>query len=379
MKTDLARDTIFVALAGSQAHGTARSGSDVDLRGVCVVPLAKRLSLFETFEQWEGPLVGELWSIVRERLRAHPTASEGLGVKTEAVVFDVAKFLRLCANANPNALEILFADARDWLYESVAWKTIHAARFTFLTRRVQETYLGYAMAQLKKIRTHRSWLLNPPTHKPTRAEFGLPEVGAMSRDERNRIELSIAEKVRAYGIDDLDMPKHTRVSFEERLDALMTDALATPEDQLDERLRAVASSALRLPAAVVEVLSAERRYRAAMSHWESYRSWQSQRNPARAELESKFGYDTKHGMHLLRLMRTGLEVLERGDLLVRRADAAELSAVRDGALGFEALVEEAEALRARMSKAAETCRLPRDSDKSAVDALAAEVMLGCSK
>ena len=52
----LAPHTIFLTLAGSQAHGTARDGSDVDLRGVCIAPLALRLSLFGGFEQAEGPL-----------------------------------------------------------------------------------------------------------------------------------------------------------------------------------------------------------------------------------------------------------------------------------------------------------------------------------
>ncbi len=31
--------TVFLTLAGSQAHGTAREGSDVDVRGVCIAPL----------------------------------------------------------------------------------------------------------------------------------------------------------------------------------------------------------------------------------------------------------------------------------------------------------------------------------------------------
>ena len=35
--------SIFLTLAGSQAHGTARRGSDVDLRGVCIAPASVRL------------------------------------------------------------------------------------------------------------------------------------------------------------------------------------------------------------------------------------------------------------------------------------------------------------------------------------------------
>ena len=74
-------------------------------------------------------------------------------------------------------------------------------------------------------------------------------------------------------------------------------------------------------------------------------------------------------MHLVRLMRTGLEVLETGDLHVRRPDAQELLAIRDGALSYDALVAEAEALRDRMSAAAKTTTLPADVDHEALDGL----------
>src|SRR5215207_11387346 len=91
--------TIFLTLAGSQAHGTARQGSDVDVRGVCAVPLPVRVSLFRTFEQYEGELPSALAEQVVPRIKEHPTAAQGLGVKTECVIYDVAKFLTLCAAA----------------------------------------------------------------------------------------------------------------------------------------------------------------------------------------------------------------------------------------------------------------------------------------
>src|SRR6185295_8264548 len=152
----LEEHTIFLTLAGSQAHGTAREGSDVDLRGVCIAPLDVRVSLFQGFEQFEGTLDGALWAAVLPALERHAAASRGMAVKTEAVVFDIAKFLRLCAAANPNALEVLFADEGDWLYETPAWRRLQTERRRFLSRKVQQTYLGYAMAQLKRIKTHRS-------------------------------------------------------------------------------------------------------------------------------------------------------------------------------------------------------------------------------
>jgi predicted nucleotidyltransferase len=373
---DLARDTIFVTLAGSQAHGTARDGSDVDLRGVCVAPLDVRVSLFREFEQFEGALEGELWARIVPALEHHSTASRGMAFKTEAVIFDIAKFLRLCASANPNALEVLFADEGDWLYETPIWRRLHAERRRFLSRKVQQTYLGYAMAQLRKIKTHRSWLLEPPARKPAREDFGLPLAATVGRDDQNRIEQSIAEKVRSYGIDTIEMSKAARIAVEERLRAFWEDTLSVSDEELDERVRAVVMHALELPAETVGALNAERRYRAAMKHWQAYQAWRDERNPARAELERRHGYDTKHAMHLVRLMRTGLELLQTGELHVRRADAPELNAVRDGAMTFEELQIVANELQARMLEAVKETPLPADVDHAFAEQMACEIIRG---
>lgn len=377
MSFPLERHTIFLSLAGSQAHGTAREGSDLDLRGVCIAPLAARVSPFQSFEQYEGPATPALAGAVLPRLQAHPTASRKPTGEAECVVYEVAKFIRLCAAANPNALEILFADERDWLFETPAWRRLHAERHGFLTSKVQQTFLGYAMAQLKRIKTHRSWLLHPPTRKPTREDYGLPPSGGtLSRDYQNRVEQSLADKIRSYGIDDIDMPKPIRIAVQERLDAFYRDVLDVAEEEVESRIRAVASYALHLPPDVVTSLNAEKKYRAAMKHWESYQTWQAERNEARAALEREHGYDTKHAMHLIRLMRMGLEVLERGDLIVRRPDAAELMAIRDGALPFDELLAAAEDLRQQMERAVSSASLPSDVDRDRIEQLAVALMTG---
>lgn len=374
--TPFGANTLFLCLAGSHAHGTSRPGSDVDLRGVCVAPVSVRLSLFGGFEQYEGPLDPALSARGAEVLRTHAATAGASPSKTECVVFDVAKFLSLCAGANPNALEILFADERDWLVETPAWRKIYDERRRFLTRRVQQTFLGYGLAQLKRIKTHRAWLLDPPKRRPTREDFGLPASGGvLSADDVNRLEQSIAEKVRGFGVDDLEMPKHTRIAVEERLTRFSRDAVAASGDDLPDRLRAVATASLGIPVGLVTALNAEKRFRSAMKHWDAYETWQRERNPVRAELERQHGYDTKHAMHLIRLMRMGLEVLERGELLVRRPDAAELIAIRDGALSFDDLLASAARLEEQMRSAALDCHLPEDLDRQRVDELAIEIML----
>lgn len=365
--------TIFLALAGSQAHGTAREGSDVDVRGVCIAPSRVRLSLFDHFEQHEGPLPEALEPALRAHLEGRP-AARALDVKSECVIFDVAKFVGLCAQANPNTLEILFADERDWVRDSPAWWLLHRERARFLTKKVQQTFHGYAMAQLRKIETHRAWLLRPPTEKPTREHFGLPATGTLSRDDQNRIEQAIAAVLRGFSVDDVEMPKASRIAVNERMHALAASVLGADEDAIEARTRAVATHALGLPEGVVQTLNAEKRYRAALGHWDAFQAWQRHRNPARAALEREHGYDTKHAMHLIRLMRMGIEVLSLGELRVRRADADELAAIRDGALPFEALIAMARALEASMREAAAGTTLPDDVDHGAIDALLLAVL-----
>lgn len=372
----LEQHTIFLTLAGSQAHGTARQGSDVDLRGVCIAPLSVRLSLFRSFEQYEGALPEALGESALPRLREHPTAALGVPVKTECVVFDIAKFVGLCAAANPNTLEILFADERDWVLAKPTWRRLYDARRQFLTKQVHQTFLGYALAQLKKIQTHRSWLLHPPARKPTRQDFGLPvHAGTLNADDQNRIEQALSDKLRSYGVEDVDMPKASRIALQERLHTFYRDALGAATDDLEEPMRSVATHALGIPSDVATTLNAEKRYRAAQKHWDAYETWKRQRNPTRAELERTHGYDTKHAMHLIRLMRMGLEVLETGELNVRRPDAAELSAIRDGALSYDQLIALATSLRQAMLGSGASNTLPDDVDRERVDNLLASVLL----
>ena len=376
MTLDVPRETIFVTLAGSQAHGTSRAGSDVDLRGVWIVPLRDRISPFRRVEEFQGIVEGALWNHIRPRLERHPSAAAGLAVKTECVLFDVAKFVGLCAAANPKALEILFADENDWLFETPTWRRLHQERHRFLTMKVRQTFLGYAMAQLKRIQTHRGWLLNPPRQRPGRREFGLPDGPTLAPDDRDRIEKAVAEKVRAYALETVDLPKEARIAVEERLGEFWRDAFSGHLDDMDgpAALRTVAMKALGLPRDVAEALEAERRYRAAARHWEAFEAWKAGRNPVRADLERRHGYDTKHAMHLLRLMRTGLEALESGELRVRRPDAEELNAIRDGAMTFDELLHEAGALREKVEEAAQRSALPLDVDHGFAEGLLEELV-----
>lgn len=197
----------------------------------------------------------------------------------------------------------------------------------------------------------------------------------MSRDDQNRIEQAIAEKMRSYGIDDLEMPGSLRIALIERLRSLQCDVLGVREEALDEARRQIAIEAMTLPRDVIAMLEAERKYRAAMKHWQAFETWKLERNPKRAELEARHGYDTKHAMHLVRLMRTGLEILRTGELHVRRSDAEELRNIREGRWSFEELLAKAADLEAELAAAVRESSLRERVDNDFVDGLARELIL----
>jgi predicted nucleotidyltransferase len=301
--TDRAYRVIYETIHGSRAYGLAADGSDLDLKGVIVGPAA-----------WYHGFAG---------------GPEQVDVSADHVRYEVRTFFRLAEAANPAVLEILFTDPSDRREMTREGERLLAHRELFLSRRVEETFVGYALSQLKRIRSHRSWLLTPPAEPPLRRAFGLPESTLVPKDQLRAAEVMIE-------------------------DGRVAEAELTPN--------------------FIELLQRERRYRQAKRDWDHYQDWKKTRNPARAELEARFGYDTKHAQHLVRMLRMGVEILRDGRVNVRRPDAEELRAIRAGAWGYDDLVRNAEALAAAVRAAAHETSLPAAPDESRLDALCVEIV-----
>jgi hypothetical protein len=107
---------------------------------------------------------------------------------------------------------------------------------------------------------------------------------------------------------------------------------------------------------------------------EQFCHWESHRNPARAALERQHGYDTKHALHLVRLLRMGREILEIGRLVVTRPDREELLAIRAGAWTFDQLIDRAEAAHAAIADARRRTSLPDDVDTEAIEGLCTDLV-----
>jgi uncharacterized protein len=124
---------------------------------------------------------------------------------------------------------------------------------------------------------------------------------------------------------------------------------------------------------LILVMDRERRYESARKEWEQYVRWGRERNPERAALEAKFGYDAKHAAHLVRLLAMGREILTTGQVHVWRGgrDAELLQAIRGGAWSFDELMQHAQDADAELEQIYRTgsFAVPKQVDRDALDRL----------
>jgi hypothetical protein len=348
--TWLPERTIYVTRHGSHAYGTSLPTSDLDLRGVAIAPKEYYLGFSQVFEQ----------AVQKE---------------PDLVIFEVKKFLKLAAECNPNVLELLYTDESDHLLVTPPARVLLDNRHLFLSRKVKHTFQGYAHAQMKRILTHRRWLLNPVAAPPTRAEFGLPERTVIPADQLAAAQAAIQKQLDKWSWHELEgVEPGMRQAIKDEFLRLLAEITLWGEDSFDEHVWLSAARHIGFTTNFIELLDQERRYGAAHRNWIQFQTWKTERNPARAALEEKFGFDTKHAMHLVRLSRCCEEILTTGQVHVRRDDAEELLGIRAGAWNFEKLAEWFEAQSHRIEKADKLSSLPRSSDIHALNALCMRVV-----
>jgi len=265
---------IFTCLSGSFAYGLNTPVSDEDTRGVFVGTPSNVCGLF--------PI-------------------ENVEYDGDYVVFELRKFVSLAKDCNPNIIELLYIHESDVLFSTPLWERLRESRDLFLTRRAKHTFSGYAMAQLKKIRGHKAWIVNPqPVEAPLPAKF-----------------------VKRKFIEGLGQ-------------AEVFDQLA---------------------------------FDTAHKQWKHYWDWKNNRNPARAELEERSLFDTKHAMHLIRLLLVGREILLGEGVKVKRPDRDYLLSIRNGAYNYEEVVARSDELIAELETLYDQAPLPDSPNVEKIDAL----------
>lgn len=305
---ELMRDNMLVKhLAGSHAYGTSLPTSDVDYRGVFSAdPVNIRTPFFT----------------VRE---AEDVTEE------DTKLYELSHFMKLCLDCNPNVVETLWVSDEDITFRTAAYDMLRAHRHSLLSKKIAFTTSGYALAQLKRIKGHNKWINQPqPEQAPRPCDFMtvVQWFGADKNLKANLENYAHGHRLVPYGSN--------LYGVVEAPGFRLWDNTGRLNDAFEEESRAKYGNPLMLVKWNREV------YKTAKEKHTQYWTWKRNRNEVRSELEEQHGYDTKHAMHLVRLLRMGVEALRDGELLVKRPDADELLAIRNGAWTYEEVVKYAE-------------------------------------
>ena len=331
--------TCYLALSGSRSHGTFTETSDYDYRGFCI-PEKKYYLGTSVFEQVE----------LKE---------------PDTVIYEIRKFIRLAADANPNCLESLFVESEDIVHMTKLGEEVLANRDFFISKKVKHTMCGYAYSQLSRLKGHREWALNPPKQPPTRQEMGLPNETLIPKDQLLAATAEIQKELDKCNFDFMEhLDEATKIEIKNTISHMLAEYKITKDDQW-----LTAARKIGLSDNFIELMKLERAYESKKREWDQYQHWKANRNPARAAMEAKFGIDCKHATHLVRLLKMAKEILTTGKVIVRRPDREELLSIRNGGWTYEQLIDFAEKQQQELDQLYKTSTLPHSADKEKLEQL----------
>lgn len=333
---------IFTCVAGSHLYGTSTPLSDIDERGVFIPDYRYFYGFNERIEQFEDK-------------------------QSDTTYFELRKFLHLACENNPNIIELLFVPESKMTFHTEEWEEIINNRQYFLSKKAKFTFTGYAHSQFNRIKLHRRWLLNPPTKQPDRKDFGLLE----NRSTLTKDQIGAFNVLLALKLENIKEFHPLKEQLEEMIETRDFKGLCQQFKEVDPK---ALQEIVPITDEFIEIIQKENAYAQASHEWNLYQNWKKNRNPERAKLEEKYGFDTKHGSHLIRLISEGRELLMTGKITFPRPDAEYLLEIKNGKYSYDNLSMILENYDKEFETYYETSSLPRSPNRPKVDELCIKIV-----
>jgi hypothetical protein len=330
---------IFEAIMGSQAYGTNTPQSDTDIRGVFVQPLEDALKY------------GYVDQVSDET--------------NDTTFYELGRFMFLLIGNNPNILELLAAPEDCVIYRDDMFKLLENAKDKFLTKRVRWTFAGYAIDQIQKARGYNkkmNWEENEMVRKNVLDFcYVLHGNGSMLfNDWMQLTRLHRNDTQKNYGLAAVDHGHNLFAMFynEEPVWGLVSDEEKANQVQL-----------FSIPKGLDLVANLYFNADGYSTHCKKYlefTTWLKERNPNRFKMNKDHGknYDSKNLMHCMRLLEMVAEMLDKGELIVRRPKEhiELLMTIRRGEMEYEYLLKMAEDKIASLDEKCAKSSLPEKVD-----------------
>lgn len=333
---------ILRCIAGSRAYGTHHAKSDTDIRGVFMLPKNQYLSL----------------------KAASPQVSDAKG---DTVYYSLRRLLDLASQANPNILELLYTPEDCQVYLHPLSQILFENRHLFITQKVQDTYVGYAKAQIKKATGQNKWV-----HRPQPKALPQPEafcwfLTSSDHDEDSqqpRPILEMVDQVSQCFLTKVEHFPHMYRLYRARSQTfgLFKNGKLWCQPHINQIKEREFLGLIHFNATAFE---------AAKRDHKNYWHWVKHRNHSRWETQTAglIDYDPKNLMHTFRLLLSGIHILEYGEPLVRfqGEQLAFLMKILAGQFSFPELCERADAMIADIQSAKRVSPLRAEVEAEKVD------------
>ena len=322
---------IYKCIYGSRAFGLATEESDVDIRGVFVLP-KKQFYGLERLDQISDERSNELY-------------------------WELDRFVALLLKNNPNALETLAVGHQHVLAKDVLFSELSVDMF--LSAQCYETFARYAGTQLKKARGLNKKIMQPVAEQRKGVlDFCYVLEGYGSKQ---LVKWLAARKVEQRHCGLVRIP-HIHDSY-----ALFIGAegeyggIIRGEDSDDVHTSSIPVS--REPAAIMTFNKDA--YRKSCKAHQEYWAWVKNRNEVRyrTNIEAGKDFDTKNMMHVFRLIGMAEDIVRKKQIITERPEREDLLKIKRGERGYVDLLQEADTRLAILEDEYKRTDLPPEPDR----------------
>lgn len=341
---DLETQQLFLldCISGSIAYGLNRPESDVDKRGVFILPKCSFYGLQQKDQ-------------VNDQTN-------------DIVYYELQKFMNLLVKNNPNILELVNMPKECILYQHPLFEQIKVT--DFITKKCRHTFAGYAIAQIKKARGLNKKIVNPiEKEQKTILHFCYVHHAQGSIPVLDFLKMNALDQAQC-GLVNIPNMKGMHALFHS--ETVSYAGIISGPKANDISLSSVPKG--ETPIGVLYFNKDG--YSVYCKEYLQYWDWVKKRNESRYQntLEHGKNYDAKNMMHTFRLLHMAEEIATTGTFQVRRTnDKAFLLKVRSGDFDYEKLVDHAEEKIESIDQLFENSTLPEQLNESKANDLLVQI------
>lgn len=143
--------TELEVIMGSYAYGCSSDTSDMDIYALCIPPKNMIFSHLRGEIDGFGPKLQRF----EQYMQHHISDPDGKEKSYDIVVYNIVKYFDLCMGGNPNMIDSLYVPERCVIHATEIGRYIRSNRSLFLSKKIKHSYLGYAYAELHKVKNRK--------------------------------------------------------------------------------------------------------------------------------------------------------------------------------------------------------------------------------